>query len=378
MRRVGAEELLHGAEALLRRHELVPGGRRRGRLDEVGPVAAADRGGEHELRHREGPHARDHRLRRIPADERPLDEVVRQSQRVGQAALDPVEDQLLELASRSKSCPGELTRAAGVLPSPRQRDRLDPLSVCSPLSSLRLKAPPETVEQTSVGRSTVTPPIESMKSAEAVEVDDRHLVDVDAEEVLDSLDRELGAADRVGGVDLLRAVTGDVGEGVARNRELAEGAAAGPDQHDRVGPVGSAARRRGLAAARRLEAVLRRGLVAPANSPERMSVPRTRIVCGLTARNGLPWSVSSTPSASFDFWICEEIANARKLIRIQAPHAISTHLHDSAVERSASRPARLAERLSFGSLGRFRPACLRRSDCRSGARRRLRNPGRER
>src|SRR4029078_11973993 len=56
--------------------------------------------------------------------------------------------------------------------------------------------------------------------------------------------------------------------------------------------------------------------LGPENWPERMSVPITRMVWGLTARNGLPCSVFPM-STSFDFWICEEISNARKMIRIQ-------------------------------------------------------------
>ncbi len=45
----------------------------------------------------------------------------------------------------------------------------------------------------------------------------------------------LGAAEGVGGVDFLRALAGDFGVAVARDREFAEGAAAGADQHQRVG-----------------------------------------------------------------------------------------------------------------------------------------------
>ena len=38
-----------------------------------------------------------------------------------------------------------------------------PLSVCSPFLRLSLNAPPETLEQTSSGRFTFTPPMVSMK-----------------------------------------------------------------------------------------------------------------------------------------------------------------------------------------------------------------------
>ncbi len=66
-------------------------------LQHVRALAEADQRAEHQLGHRPGAHAGDHRLRSVPADERPLDEVVRQPERVGEPAADPVEDRLLEL-----------------------------------------------------------------------------------------------------------------------------------------------------------------------------------------------------------------------------------------------------------------------------------------
>ena len=127
--------------------------------------------------------------------------------------------------------------------------------------------------------------------AKAVEVDDRHLVDVDAEELLDRADGQLGAAGRVGGVDLVLRLARDLGERVARDRQLSEGAAAGPEQHQGVGAVGRAVGRRRLAAPAASRQLFDAASSAPANWPERMSVPITRIVCGLTARNGLPCRV---------------------------------------------------------------------------------------
>ena len=111
---------------------------------------------------------------------------------------------------------------------------------------------------------------------------------------------------------------------------------------------------------------------APANWPERMSVPITRIVWGLTARNGLPWSVLPM-SVSLPFWIWDEISNARKLITIHARAAIPTHL----------RTRRQGDRSLGGALGLPGPrrsGCFRvrsRSFERLGERRRLRSPGRD-
>ena len=54
---------------------------------------------------------------------------------------------------------------------------------------------------------------------EVLEVDLDEVVDLDAEVLLDGADRERRAAERVGRVDLVRAVAGDVDDGVARDRE---------------------------------------------------------------------------------------------------------------------------------------------------------------
>ena len=65
-----------------------------------------------------------------------------------------------------------------------------------------------------------------MNVGEVLEVDLDEVVDLEAvaEEVLDRLDRQRGPAERVGGVDLLGAVAGDLGLGVARDRQLAHAA----------------------------------------------------------------------------------------------------------------------------------------------------------
>ena len=92
------------------------------------------------------------------------------------------------------------------------------------------------------------------------EVDDRDVVDLDVEEVLDRLDLRLGAAEGVGGVDLLRVLAGDLGVGVAGDREFVELAAAGADQHQGVGAelADRAGAVRGVAVGLLVEALLGR------------------------------------------------------------------------------------------------------------------------
>src|SRR5256885_4803902 len=118
--------------------------------------------------------------------------------------------------------------------------------------------------------------------------------------------------------------------------------------------------------------------LGPANWPERMSVPITRIVCGLTARRGLPCSVLPM-SVSFHFWICDEISKARKLSRIQASAAIPTHLR---TRRHGGRTAGsfLGARRGGAPLSPLSPLPPTRSRTfdRSGDRRRRSRPGRDR
>ena len=72
---------------------------------------------------------------------------------------------------------------------------------------------------------------------EPLEVDEHHVVHLDAGEVLDRLDRERRAAVGVCRVDLRRGVAGDLGAQVARDRELRDLLARRVDakQQDRVG-----------------------------------------------------------------------------------------------------------------------------------------------
>ena len=88
------------------------------------------------------------------------------------------------------------------------------------------------------------PPSESIRSGKFVEVDLDQVVDRDAEVLLDRLDRQRGAAEGVGGVDLVAAVARDVDHGVAQDRELRVGAAADAQEQDRVRPAGLADRLR--------------------------------------------------------------------------------------------------------------------------------------
>ena len=175
---------------------------------------------------------------------------------------------------------------------------------------------------------------------EAGEVDDRDVVDLDPEEVLDRLDLQLRAAEGVGGVDLLRRLAGDLGEDVARDREFAEGAAAGADQHQRVGAELAADLGRGAARCRLLEALLRRRLGLVRQSGGRASVPRTRIVCGLTAGSGLPLSARGA-------------VGELELLQLSGDREGEEAEQDPAEERRAAPSADQRRPPSRGALGGF-------------------------
>src|SRR5215218_4706780 len=72
---------------------------------------------------------------------------------------------------------------------------------------------------------------------EVGDVDLEDVVDVDAQVLLDGLDRQRGAAERVRRVDLVAAVAGDVDDGVARDRQLRAVPAAEAHQQDAVRPA---------------------------------------------------------------------------------------------------------------------------------------------
>ena len=97
---------------------------------------------------------------------------------------------------------------------------------------------------------------------EVLEVDLDEVVDLDAEVLLDRADRQRRPADRVGGVDLVAAVAGDVDQRVARDRQ-----ARGLPAAERISMIVS--ERLG----RIVDARLRRSFV-------RASEPSTRIVVG--------------------------------------------------------------------------------------------------
>ena len=72
---------------------------------------------------------------------------------------------------------------------------------------------------------------------EVAEVDDDHVVHVEARELVDRAEGELGTTDLERRVDLLRAVARDRHLEIARDREVVEAVVrrVGPEQHDRVG-----------------------------------------------------------------------------------------------------------------------------------------------
>jgi hypothetical protein len=89
------------------------------------------------------------------------------------------------------------------------------------------------------------------EGGEVVEADLEDVVDRDAEVLLDGLHRERGAADRVGRVDLVAPVAGDVDHRVARYRELGAVATAGAHEQDRVAAARAGRARTGLLRPRR-------------------------------------------------------------------------------------------------------------------------------
>ena len=128
--------------------------------------------------------------------------------------------------ARSTSVPANSPVAAGVLAGAREGDRLEAVEVVLALLEVEVEGAAGDARADGGRQVDVDPADRVDEAAKAVEVDDRDLVDVDPEQALDRPDRELRAARGVGGVDLLRPLPGDLGERVARDRELAEGAAA--------------------------------------------------------------------------------------------------------------------------------------------------------
>ena len=96
-------------------------------------------------------------------------------------------------------------------------------------------APPEMSAQSLCGTLTLTPPTASISFWKPVKSTIATWSILMPRKLLDRLDLQRRPAEREGGVDFLRRLAGDLGVAVARDREFAEGAAAGPDQHQRVG-----------------------------------------------------------------------------------------------------------------------------------------------
>ena len=240
--------------------------------EDVGRGAAADRGGEDQLRHRQEAHVADEGFRRVPADDRALDEVVGGAERVGEAALDPVDDRLLGLLAVEVVVAEGVGALAGAGAFAGLADAgvgEGFFAVEGVLALLEVQGDAALAAAGAAGdvgaelvREVDFDAADGVDQVfEAGEVDDRDVVDLDIEELFDRLDLQGGAAEGEGGVDFGRFVAGDLGVAVARDREFAEGAAAGPDQHQRVGAELAffAAVVRGVAVGLLFEALLRRG-----------------------------------------------------------------------------------------------------------------------
>jgi len=141
------------------------------------------------------------------------------------------------LAGRKRPRAVVLGRVAGVVPHAREPERA--LAVQVVLALAEVDPAREVAERR---RADLAPDVHVHAAqgvdqlGEVLEVDLDHVVDAQpvAEEVLDGLDHERGAADRVGRVDLLRRVARDVGVGVAHQRQLSDAADAHVVQHDAV------------------------------------------------------------------------------------------------------------------------------------------------
>ena len=162
-------------------------------------AAAADRGGEDQLRHREEAHVADEGFRRVPADDRALDEVVGEAERVGEPVLDPVDHRLLGLLAVEVVVAervGALARARAFarLADAGVGERLFAVEGVLALASRRREAALAAAGAAGdVGAELVRDvdldPADGVDQVfEAGEVDDRDVVDLDAEEAFDRFD----------------------------------------------------------------------------------------------------------------------------------------------------------------------------------------------
>ena len=113
---------------------------------------------------------------------------------------------------------------------------------CWHLASRRVRAV-EAVREDRLGHDDVDAADRVDQLVEPVEVDDGDVVDVEARQVLDRLQRQRRPTELRGGVELRGPVPGDLDAEVARDREEGEPVLArvGADQHHRVGAMGIAA-----------------------------------------------------------------------------------------------------------------------------------------
>src|SRR5215218_4307507 len=131
-----------------------------------------------------------------------------------------------------------LVWGAGVLAHAGVAERLRPVQVLLALG--KAEALPEVVKRRRADLRLVvhgyaSEGVDQLREVLEVDLDDVVDLQIVAHEALDRLDHERRSPDRVGGVDLLRSVPGDLGEGVARDGELPDAAEGAVNDHDAVG-----------------------------------------------------------------------------------------------------------------------------------------------
>ena len=164
---------------------------------------------------------------------------VQQRARRGQAVGDRLQDALLAQPAREVV----VGRVGGVLAHARVGQRVAAVEV-QPAAPEAPGVAVEAVRDDLLGVVDRDAPERVDELAEAREVDQHDVVDRDARERLHGLDRERGAAERVGDVDAIVAVARDRHAQVARDRQLRDAVGARVDAHeqDRVGAPGAAVR----------------------------------------------------------------------------------------------------------------------------------------
>ena len=131
-------------------------------VEHVGVAAAAGRRRRSRAAASSARPCRDERLRRVPADDRALDEVDGRRVMLVSWPLIPSMISCWNFA-RSRSVPVNSPLAAGVLARARQRDRLEAVEVVLALVELQVEGAARRCSSRRLsGRSTLTPPIASM------------------------------------------------------------------------------------------------------------------------------------------------------------------------------------------------------------------------